>query len=192
MANNNIINTGKATQGQFVVSYQESGNGAAIPVINGVPEQRLMFGYVSESDRRGCLNLIEEALKATEGDIPAAMRYMYNAALTAAKEIKADEAVEVNGYEIIISYAAKKAYLHTQEVADLEDITTELPEEAVKAMLVDRVRLYLERKEAEEERRYRNSYENPEWREYWGMDDEDDYEDEEEPEDDPEYYELFD
>lgn len=191
MANNNIISTGKATQGQFVVSYQENGNGAAIPVINGVPEQRLMFGYVSESDRQGCLKLIEEALKATEGDIPAAMRYMYNAALTAAKEIKADEVVEVNGTEIIISYEAKAAYLNTEKVADLEDIEAELPAEAVKAMLADRVRLYLERK-AEEERRYRNSYENPDWRDYYGMDDEDDYEDEEEPEDEPEYYELFD
>lgn len=191
MANNNIISTGKATQGQFVVSYQENGNGAAIPVINGVPEQRLMFGYVSERDRQGCLKLIEEALKATEGDISAAMRYMYNAALTTAKEIKADEAVEVNGAEVIISYEAKAAYLNTEKVADLEDIEVELPAEAVKAMLTDRVRLYLERK-AEEERRYINSYENPEWRDYYGMDDEDDYEDEEEPEDVPEYYELFD
>ena len=188
----NVINTGKATAGQFTVSYQNNDCGAAIPVINGEPHQELMFGYVSESDRKGCLKLIEDALKATEGNIPAAMRYMYTAALTAAKEIKADEAVEVNGYEIIISYAAKKAYLRTQEVANLEDITTELPEEAVKAMLVDRVRLYLERKEAEEERRYRNSYENPEWREYWGMDDADEDDDyEEEPEDEP-YYDLFD
>lgn len=191
MANNNIISTGKATQGQFVVSYQANGNGAAIPVINGEPHQELMFGYVSESDRQGCLKLIEEALKATEGNIPAAMRYMYNAALTAAKEIKADEAVEVNGTEVIISYEAKAAYLNTEKIADLEDIEVELPAEAVKAMLADRARLYLERK-AEEERRYINSYENPEWRDYYGMDDEDDYEDEEEPEDDPEYYELFD
>lgn len=173
MANNNI-NTGKATQGQFVVSYQNNGYGGAIPVINGVPEPRLMFGYVSESDRQGCLRLIEKALKATEGDVGAAMRYIYEAANTAANDIKADEAVDVDGTEVIVSYEARKAYLHSEPIADLEDITYDLPEEAVRAMLVDRVRLYLARK-AEEERRYINSYENPEWRNYWGMDDDDDY-----------------
>lgn len=150
MANSNIISTGKATQGQFVVSYQEKGYGAAVPVINGVEEPRLMFGYVSESDRQGCLNLISKALKATEGDVGAAMLYMYEAALVTSKEIKADEAVEVDGAEVIISYAAKKAYLHAEEVANLEDITVELPDEAVKAMLIDRVRLYLERKAEED------------------------------------------
>ena len=186
----NVINTGKATAGEFTVSYQLNGNGAAIPVINGEPHQELMFGYVSESDRKGCLKLIEDALKATEGNIPAAMRYMYAAALTAAKEIKADEAVEVNGTEIIISYEAKTAYLQTEKVADLEDITVDLPAEAVKAMLVDRVRLYLERKAAES-RAYEDDC-DPYWDEYndCPYDDEDE-EIIDDPDEDEPYYDLF-
>ena len=167
---NNIINTGKATQGQFVVSYQANGNGAAIPVINGKEEPRLMFGYVSESDRKGCLKLIEDALKATEGDVPAAMRYMYEAALTTAKEVKADEAVEVDGTEVIISYEAKAAYLHAEKIADLEDLgDVDLPGAAVRAMLIDRVRLYAQRK-AEEVAKAEEEYDS-----YW--DDDEDYED---------------
>ena len=184
MANNNTINTGKATQGNFTITYQANGNNAAIPVIDGVEHPEMMFGYVSESDRIGCLKLIEDALKATGGDTYAAMRYMYNAARVAAKEIKPEEAVEVDGIEILIDYRNRKVYLNDNLLADLEDVEVELPHEAVRVMLLDRAKRELERR-AEEERRYQNSYENPEWRSHWGMDDDDDPDDWDEPEDEP-------
>ena len=152
--NNNApaeINTGKATAGQFTVTYQTSGCGACIPVIDGEPCQALMFGYVSESDREGCLNVIREALKATSGDIPAAMNYLYQAALTAANDIKAEEAVRVedHGVEVIISYTDRKAYLNQEEIAGIDDIQSELPREAVKAILLERAKAKLAEIEAE-------------------------------------------
>lgn len=145
---NNEIKTGKQTNGEFVVTYQTNGYGGVIPVIDGVPHQELLMGYVSDADREAGLNLIAEALKATGGSIPAAMRYMYNAALTAANDIKAEEAVTVDGVEILIDYEGRKAYLGTEEIADLEDMP-ELPREAVKAILIDRARNEITKRVAE-------------------------------------------
>ena len=141
------INTGKATAGQFVVSYQRNGYGGVIPVIDGVQHPELMMGYVSESDCEAGLKLLEEALKATSGDIPKAMRYMYNACTMAANDIKADEAVEIDGVELIISYERRKAYLGTEEIADANDEAFgNLSREAVKVLLMERAKVELERR----------------------------------------------
>ena len=148
---NNEIRTGKATSGEFTVSYQENGYGAVIPVIDGTPHPELMMGFVSESDRLAGLDLIAGALKATGGKIPEAMRYMYQAAQVAANDIKAEEAVEVDGNELIISYTDRKAYLNTEEIASLQDMTCELPREAVKAILVERAKNAIAAMETEEE-----------------------------------------
>lgn len=142
----NEINTGKKTVGEFTIAYQRNGMGGCTPVIDGKPVPSLTFGYVTESDKNAAMRLIEEALKATNGDIWEAQRYMMNAVATAAAEIKPDEAVEVEGNEILISYAAKKAYIGTEVIAELEDMDeVDLPNEAIKAMLIDRTRLSLER-----------------------------------------------
>ena len=145
----NEINTGKKTNGQFTIEYQRSGRGGVIPVIDGTPQPSLMFGYVTESDKNACMQLIEDALRATGGDIGEVQRYIMNAVQVAAKDIKPDEAVDVDGTEVLISYVDRKAYEGTVEIANLDDMTCELPDEAVKAMLIDRVRLVLEAREAE-------------------------------------------
>ena len=145
---NNTINTGVATNGEFTVSYQRNGYGGVIPVINGTPEPRLMFGYASESDRIACMKLIEDAVRATGGDIMAAQYYIMNAVEVAANEITPDEAVDVDGTEILISYADKAAYLGTEKIADLDDLDCELPNEAVKALLKDRAKLSLSERNA--------------------------------------------
>ena len=134
----NEIRTGKATNGEFTVTYQRNGYGAVIPVIDGVQHPELMMGYVSESDCSAGLKLIEEALKATQGDVRAAMMYMYNAARTAANDIKADEAVVVNGAEIIIDYDNRKTYLGTEEIANMDDMMYDLPREAIRTILTER------------------------------------------------------
>lgn len=146
---NNEIRTGKLTTGEFTVTYQENGYGAVIPVIDGVPHQELMMGFVSETDREAGMKLIAEALRATAGDIRAAMYYMYNAAKTAANNIKADEAVTINGMEVIIDYQNRKAYLDVEEITNLDDINCELPREAVKAILVERATREIEKRVAE-------------------------------------------
>lgn len=151
---NNEIRTGKQSNGEFTVSYQNNGYGGVIPVIDGTPHPELLMGYVTESDREAGLQLLAEALKATAGDIPKAMMYMYNAARTAALEIKAEDSVEVDGVEIIISYEARKAYLTGEEIANLDDMACELPREAVKAILVERCRTALAERIAEFDEEY--------------------------------------
>lgn len=142
MANANI-NTGIVNEAQFTVDYQKSGYGAVIPVIDGVPHKELMMGYVSEEDAAAGMKLLEEALKATGGDIPKAMQYMYTAATVAANDIKAEEAVEINGVDFIIDYKAKKIWQGEYEIANLDNITAALSNEAVKELLIDKVRTAL-------------------------------------------------
>lgn len=137
---NREITTSKRTESQFAVSYQRNGYGACIPTIDGVEHPELMFGYTSEADAQAALNLISEALAATNGNIGEAMCYMYNAARTAALDIKADEAVDVDGVDIIINYQNRKAYKNGEEVADLDNITCPLPNEAIKQILIEKVR----------------------------------------------------
>lgn len=168
---NNEISTGKKSNGQFTVDYQKNGNGGCIPVIDGTPEPMFKFGYVSEEDREAGLRLIGEALRATNGNKYQAMQYMMNAVTVAANDIKPDEVVEVQGNEILISYANKKAYLNTTELANLDDLDCQMPNEAVKALLVSRVETELERR-AEQARIEMNLY--------LERNDDEDYEEEEE------------
>lgn len=146
----NTINTGKKSNGNFTIEYQQNGYGGCIPVIDGNPEPSLMFGYASETDKQACMKLIEKAIKATQGDIRAAQVYIMNAVTVAANEITPDEAVEVEGIEFLISYKDKKAYEGTTEIANLDDLNCELPDEAIKALLITRIQLELENRKAEE------------------------------------------
>ena len=151
MPNNNEIRTGAQTTGEFTISYQQDGYGATIPIIDGTPEPRLMFGYVSESDKAACMELLEKAIRATNGDVMQAQFYIMNAVQVAANEIKPDEVVDVDGVEVLISYADKSAYILTEKVADIDDLECELPNEAIKAILVERTDLYIKDMERERE-----------------------------------------
>ena len=146
---NTNISTGKATEGQFAISYQRDGYGALIPIIDGVPHKELMMGYVSEKDAQAGLELLGKVLKATNGDIPAAMRYMYTAASIAAADIKPDETIEINGTEYLIDYDKRELYYQDNKVVDLSDMQCELPREAVKAILTERLQRVLAEMEAE-------------------------------------------
>ena len=138
MPDNNIIITGRKSIGNFTIEYQQSGCGAVIPVIDGTPQPNLMFGYVSETDLAAGMRLIENALRATGNNVGDVQRYIMQAMQVAAHDIHPDETVDVNGNEILISYTGKNAYLNGEEIANLADITCELPNEAIKALLVSR------------------------------------------------------
>ena len=132
-----IINTNEnlKTEGQFAIDFQQN-NGGMIPVINGKPEPILMFGYVSESDKQACIRLIREAVVATNGDVYKAADYIRNAVTIAANDIKPDEVVDVDGNEMLISYAARAIYLDTVEIANLDDMgDTPMDNEVIKALL---------------------------------------------------------
>ena len=148
--NTNAINTGAMTNGEFTVSYQANGNGGCIPVIDGTPCPSLMFGYVSETDRKAGLKLIAEEIRATKGNVYEAQRYIMNAMTVAANDIKPDEVVDVDGTEVLIAYNDGKAYIGTEEVANIDDLDCALPHEAVRELLRARVKNVLEqRRQAE-------------------------------------------
>jgi hypothetical protein len=55
------------------------------------------------------------------------------------KEIEPDEMIEICGEDVIISYAAKTAYtIDGEEIVDCKDLP-DMPNEAIKAVLVARV-----------------------------------------------------
>ena len=126
------------TQGEFAIEFQQSGYGGMIPVINGNKEYSLMFGYVSESDKQACIDLITKAAIATDGDIMAMRSYIMNATVISAEDIKPNDTAEVMGVEMLINYDERKIYLGTEEFANLDDITSEMSNEVIKALLVER------------------------------------------------------
>lgn len=144
MNNNNAINTGRKTNGEFAVSYQEMGYGGCTPIIDGKPEPSLTFGYANASDKAACMDLIEHALRATNGNVYEAQRYIQNAISVSAAEINADDVAKVDDAEIIIDYIARKAYFGTQEIANCDDIECDMPNEALKALLISRAKEYVE------------------------------------------------
>ena len=144
MANNTVeINTNEniRTAGQFAIEFQQNGNGGCIPVVNGNPEPMLMFGYVSESDKQGCINLIRKALLATNGDIYESIKYIRNAVNIASNGIQPSQTVDVDGVEMLVSYVNKKIYLGIEEMANLDDMAeTEMSNEVIKALLKERAK----------------------------------------------------
>lgn len=150
---NREISTGAKTEGQFTIDYQRNGYGAIIPIIDGVEHPELMMGYVSDADAQAGLKLLEEALKATNGNIPQAMRYMYTAAQVAANDIHPTEVLDVDGYEFTIDYEKRAAYLGAEEITNLDDLPNAVnyPREVVKDLLLTKVRARIEEyQEAEE------------------------------------------
>lgn len=150
---NREISTGAKTEGQFTIDYQRNGYGAIIPIIDGVEHPELMMGYVSDADAQAGLKLLEEALKATNGNIPQAMRYMYTAAQVAANDIHPTEVLDVDGYEFTIDYEKRAAYLGAEEITNLDDLPNAVnyPREVVKDLLLTKVRAKIEEyQEAEE------------------------------------------
>ena len=139
----NEISTGKKTVGNFTVEYQRSGYGGCIPVIDGVPQPSLMFGYVTESDKEASMRLIEDALRAAGNNVSAIQHYIMQAVTVAAHDVHPDQVADVDGTEILICYADRKSYIGVDEIANLDDVPCELPDEAIRAMLIDRSRIVL-------------------------------------------------
>lgn len=139
---NKEIKTSAQTASEFAVKFQEMGYEACIPTLGGVAHPELMFGYKGEEDGEAAMELINAAFAAANGNIYNAMCYMANAAKTSALEIKADEAVDVDGVDIVISYEKRKAYKDGEEVANLDSVpsTCPLPNEAIKNLLIEKVR----------------------------------------------------
>ena len=98
-------------------------------------------GYVSEKDRQACLKAIQAAIDGSENMYEAMTKLMANANLTDA-EVEPDEEVMVGDTPMVISYRDKAIYdLNGEEVVNCRDLTCDLPDEACKTILLQRVAL---------------------------------------------------
>lgn len=104
-------------------------------VING--QTIGIMGSCSDADRETALKALNEAYIASNGDLYEMMLKLDSIANLDEKNIEADEVVND---EIIISYKERKAYdMDGEELANCDDLP-EMPNEAVKALLMERVR----------------------------------------------------
>ena len=102
-----------------------------------------MLGATSERDRENAMKAIQTALDASDGNVYEMMSKLNTMAAINEHEIKPDEMVEVDGEEIIISYASKTAYATDgEELVNCTDLP-DMPNEAIKAVLVARAEAVL-------------------------------------------------
>ena len=115
-------------------------NGASIEYIYIDGVKCGILGSVSEADREAALKVLNDAYIASGGDIMMMMANLDAIAALTEKKVEPDEVVTVKEEEFIISYAKKTAYtMHGDEVANCADLP-DMPKEAVKAILVERIK----------------------------------------------------
>ena len=98
-----------------------------------------ILGYLNEADKKKA----EAALKKVSDEVSSPLELIAKLnELTAIDDsgITPDEEVEVNGYRCYIDYGAKTLYMaeSCDKVVDLSDLSCDLPNEAIKALLVER------------------------------------------------------
>lgn len=133
------INSTNNTKNAVEIRTELKANGTSIEyiVVNG---QKIgMLGTTSEKDKQNAMKAIQTALDASNGDVYEMMQKLSTIATIEENEIAADEMVEVDGMDIIISYTSKTAYtINGAEIADCTDLP-DMPNEAIKAVLIARV-----------------------------------------------------
>ena len=137
------INKTSTNKNAVEIRKELQANGTSIEyiVVNG---QKLgILGSASEKDKQNAMKAIQSALDASDGNIYEMMTKLNTIATIEEKEIAADEMVEVCGEEVIISYDQKTAYtIDGEEIANCTDLP-EMPDEAIKAVLVARTEVAL-------------------------------------------------
>ena len=144
MANITTTNTAKNAV-EIRAELQKNGTTIEYIVVNG---QKLgILGTTGEKDKQNAIKAIQTALDSSNGNIYEMMQKLSTIATIEEKEIKPDEMIEVNGVEIIISYEAKTAYTTDgEEIANCTELP-DMPEEAIKAVLVARAEIALAERE---------------------------------------------
>lgn len=137
------INTTNTTKNAVEIRSELNNNGTKIEyiVING--QKCGILGSTSEKDKQNAIKAIQTALDASDGDIYEMMSKLSTIATLEENEIDSDEMVEVCGEDIIISYASKAAYsTDGEEIVNCADLP-DMPNEAIKAVLVARAETLL-------------------------------------------------
>ena len=154
MANQNNTNTNKggininkteAKKNTVELLRAISKNGTKLTMININGQTVGCAGYTSEADRKAMEKAIQEAVDGSETTREAIDKLTQIAKLSDAGLVANDtlEQIKVGTTDVIIDYAARNARaLCGKVVADLKDLgDVELPHEAIKTILIDRVKL---------------------------------------------------
>ena len=116
---------------------QENGTTIEYIIIDG--QKVGILGSTSKKDKQDAIKAIQTALDASDGNIYEMMQKLSTIATIEEKEIEPDEMIEIDGEEIIISYESRAAYTTDgEEIANCTDLP-EMPNEAIKAVLMARI-----------------------------------------------------
>ena len=133
------INTKKTPKSVIEIRSELASNGIRMEhiIIDG---QRVgIIGTTSEADKQNAIKAIETALEASNGNIYEAIQKLNTVATMEENNISPDEVVEVGEEEFIISYAQKTAYtMDGEAIVNCTDLP-DMPNEAIKAVLVARL-----------------------------------------------------
>jgi hypothetical protein len=136
MMNINTTNTSKNAV-EIRTEFAKNNTKIEYIVING--QKVGILGSVNANDRAKAIKTIQTALDASNGDIFEMVAKLQTIATIEEHEIAADEMIEVNGEDVIISYASKAAYLtNGEEIVNCRELP-DMPNEAVKAVLEARI-----------------------------------------------------
>lgn len=133
------INTTNTNKNAVEIRTELNKNGTKIEyiVING--QKVGILGSANANGRAKAIKALQTALDASNGDIFEMMEKLQTIATIEEHEIAADEMIEVNGEQVIISYASKTAYsIDGEELVNCQDLP-DMPNEAIKAVLEARI-----------------------------------------------------
>jgi hypothetical protein len=137
------VNTTETRKNAVEILKELNKDGIAIEyiVVNG---QKIgILGAANDRDRENAMKAIQTALDSSNGNIYEMMSKLNTIAAIKENDIKPDEMVEINGEEIILSYEAKTAYTTDgEELVDCTDLPN-MPDEAIKAVLIARAETIL-------------------------------------------------
>ena len=134
------ITTTNTTKNAVEIRAELQANGTTIEYIVIDGQKVGILGSANEKDKQNAIKAIQTALDASEGNIYEALQKLATIATMEEKEIKPDEMIEIDGREIIVSYEAKAAYtIDGEELVNCTDLP-DMPYEAIKAVLVARVK----------------------------------------------------
>lgn len=113
-------------------------NGTTIEYIVINDQKVGILGSTSEVDKQNAIKAIQTALDASDGNIMEMMQKLSTIATIEENDIQPDDMVEVCGVDVILSYAAKTAYtVDGEEIANCTDLP-DMPNAAIKAVLIAR------------------------------------------------------
>jgi hypothetical protein len=133
------INTTNTRRNAVEIRTEFNSNGIRIEyiVING--QKVGILGSANEQDKQNAIKAIQTALDSSNGNLMEMMHKLNTIATIEEKEISPDEMIKVGDVDIIISYAQKTAYTTDgDEIVNCKDLP-DMPNEAIKAVLVARI-----------------------------------------------------